>query len=465
MPILFRGHRLPPVGCCNHMHALRIAIAPFRTLFLWVALLAAVMALYAPATAHAAPTALTFTYRHHIFTVYPAKHPEWKQPRKQWYYQGMPAVPPARLLTCGKQPEDAADWTYDTVVGWSTDAIARTLEREIGAKFNRDAGSVVIRRNASGSIVFDGVGLPGRRIDTVRAAALVTMALEQGVAAIAMPVVETEAIVQVDDETLRQQGIREVVTVGESVFAGSPKNRRHNIAVGVATFNGHLIPQGAVFSFVEILGPVNAAAGYVKELVIQGAQTLPDYGGGLCQVSSTAYRGPWEYGMPILQRKNHSYAVTYYSPQGTDATIYPPNVDMKFLNDTPGALLIQALTDDKDRAFFIYYGTKDARASEVFGPFVSDRVSAPKTERVEYSTDRSKVQVGEKKKVGDRHDGMKVMWYRSLQREQATGATLERFFSSYDTRQLYYLIGVEEGDSRLATGGDLSEEPSWLPNR
>jgi vancomycin resistance protein YoaR len=169
--------------------------------------------------------------------------------------------------------------------------------------------------------------------------------------------------------------------------------------------------------------------------------------------------------MPIVQRKNHSYAVTYYSPQGTDATIYPPSVDMKFLNDTPGALLMQSFTDDEDRAFFIYYGTKDSRKSEVFGPFISDRVSAPKDERVEYSTDRNKVQVGEKKKVGDRHDGMKVMWYRSLQPEQATGATLESFFSLYETRQLYYLIGVESGDNRLATGGDLSDEPSWLPSR
>jgi vancomycin resistance protein YoaR len=447
------------------MHALRTLIATLRGAALCPAIVAAMAFGIGADAAIAAPTALTFTYKHHIFTVYPAKHPEWKQPRKQWFYQGMPAVPPARLLTCGTEPIDAPGWTNEVVVDWNTDAIQRTLEREIGSKFNRDPGSVVIAKSASGTIVFDGKGLPGRKVDVVRGAALVHAAMEQNISTVVLPVIETPAGVRVEDEELRQQGIREVVTVGESVFAGSPKNRRHNIAVGVAKFNGHLIPQGSVFSFVETLGPVNAATGYVKELVIQGAQTLPDYGGGLCQVSSTAYRGPWEYGMPIVQRKNHSYAVTYYSPQGTDATIYPPSVDMKFLNDTPGALLMQSFTDDEDRAFFIYYGTKDSRKSEVFGPFISDRVSAPKDERVEYSTDRNKVQVGEKKKVGDRHDGMKVMWYRSLQPEQATGATLESFFSLYETRQLYYLIGVESGDNRLATGGDLSDEPSWLPSR
>jgi vancomycin resistance protein YoaR len=224
----------------------------------------------------------------------------------------------------------------------------------------------------------------------------------------------------VRDEELKNMGIREVVTVGESVFSKSPVNRRHNIKVGVGKFNGHLIPKDAIFSFDETLGPVNAVTGFRKELVIQGDTTLPDYGGGLCQVSTTAFRGPWEYGMPIVQRKNHSYAVSYYSPQGTDATIYPPNVDMKFKNDTPGALLIQSFVDDFDQAFFIYYGTRDNRKTDVYGPYISDRVGAPKEERTVFTTE---IPVGERRKAGERHDGMKALWYRSIAYE-GTGAVL-----------------------------------------
>ncbi len=427
---------------------------------LWV--LVGVLAVFGvPETTWAAPAQLTLTYDHHIFTMYPNNHPEWKQPRKQWYYEGVPAVPPARLLTCGSEPVDAPGWSHEEIVEWNLEAIGRSIRKEIGAKFDREPGSVRISRTGSGEVVFDGHGLPGRNIDVTRASALVREALDRNVSQVMLPVIETAPLVTVEDEDLKAQGIKEVVTVGESVFAGSPKNRRHNIAVGVDTFNGHLIPQGDTFSFVETLGPVNAATGYLKELVIQGDQTIPDYGGGLCQVSSTAYRGPWEYGMPIVQRKNHSYAVTYYSPQGTDATIYPPSVDMKFKNDTPGALLIQSFTDEKDRAFFIYYGTKDDRKSEVFGPFVSNRIGAPKEEKIEYTTDLAP---GERKKVGDRHDGMQVMWYRSVQMP-GTGATMESYFSHYQTRPLYYLVGVGAGESLPATDGDLSEAPSWLPSR
>lgn len=415
--------------------------------------------LLAPTQVLAAPNALLFTYDHHLFTIYPKAHPDWSQPQKQWYFEGIPATPPARLLTCGTAPISAPGWTYQEVNDWNLDAITRTLEKEIGTKFNREPGNVRIARNASGSVVFEGQGLPGRSIDLARAAALTREALNKDIVTVVLPVTETQPVIVVDDEELRTQGITEVVTVGESVFSGSPKNRRHNIAVGVSKFNGHLIPQGSVFSFNEVLGPVNAATGYLKELVIQGDQTIPDFGGGLCQVSSTAYRGPWEYGMPIVQRKNHSYAVTYYSPQGTDATIYPPNVDMKFLNNTPGALLMQTFTDEHDRAFFIYYGTHDDRKSEVFGPFISNRVTASREEKTQYSAELAP---GERKKVGERHDGLDAMWYRNVQMP-GSGGVLESYFSHYEARQLFYLIGTPADAN--TTSGDLSDEPSWLPNR
>jgi vancomycin resistance protein YoaR len=80
----------------------------------------------------------------------------------------------------------------------------------------------------------------------------------------------------------------------------------------------------------------------LPELVIKKEGTVPEFGGGLCQVSSTAFRAAMNGGLPITQRRNHAYAVQYYAPQGTDATIYPGVVDLKFINDTPGDILIWA---------------------------------------------------------------------------------------------------------------------------
>lgn len=420
----------------------------------------AMIAASLPALAHAAPAAITFTEGHHIFTIAVTAHPEWRHAAERWFYKGVEAIPPARLLSCGAAEIREPDWTKQASIDWDEEAIRNTIDREIGTVLNRPAGSVVIDRTASGTIVFEGRGLTGRRIDLPLAALLTKTALEQNVSIVTLPMIETQPEITVNDADLREQGIREVVTIGESVFAKSPVNRRHNIATGVSKFNGHLIPKDAIFSFNETLGPVNEKTGYRKELVIQGETTIPDYGGGLCQVSSTAYRGPWEYGMPIVQRKNHSYAVSYYSPQGTDATIYPPNVDMKFRNDTPGSLLIQSFTDDHDRAFFIYYGTRDARVPEVFGPYVTDRVKAPKAEKLIYTTD---IPVGEKRKAGELHDGMNAMWYRSI--KNGTGTTLESFFSSYEARPATFQIGVTQADMARHTAEDLSDEPSWLPSK
>ncbi len=409
----------------------------------------------------AASSTIVYTYKHHIISVSVGAHPEWRQAKRVWLYRGVEAIPPARFKTCGDENIVDQGWAQEERTGWNEDAIRITIEAEVSSKLDRPAGSVVIRKEGSGSIVFNGVGLTGRTVDATLAALLTVRALEHDVVNVSLPVKEVQPAIDVQDNELRNMGITEVVTIGESVFAKSPINRRHNIAVGLAKFNGHIIPKGSIFSFVEILGPVDAQTGYRKELVINGETTLPDYGGGLCQVSSTAYRGPWEYGMPIVQRKNHSYAVSYYSPQGTDATIYPPNVDIKFRNDTPGALLIQTASDEQDRAFFIYYGTRDNRMSEVTGPYIFDRIPAPKEEKISYTTD---IPVGEKRKAGERHDGMKAIWYRSVQMP-GTGATLERYYSAYEARPLYWQLGVSAADMLKRTSGDLSEMPSWLPSK
>jgi vancomycin resistance protein YoaR len=169
-------------------------------------------------------------------------------------------------------------------------------------------------------------------------------------------------------------GINQLIAEGVSKFNGSPNNRRHNIAVGVTKFQGLIIPQGAEFSFDDNLGPVTAEAGFLPELVIKGSQgTIPELGGGLCQVSTTTFRAAMAAGLPITDRRNHAYAVQYYSPQGTDATIYPGSADLKFINNTPGAILIWPYEKDKNTLVFDFYGTNDGRQVTLEKPVVFDR--------------------------------------------------------------------------------------------
>lgn len=175
--------------------------------------------------------------------------------------------------------------------------------------------------------------------------------------------------------SLNDVGIKELIARGESTFEGSPKNRRINIAVGIEKIKGVIIYPGEEFSFNKWLGPVEKEYGFVPELVIKRTGTVPELGGGLCQVSSTTFRAAMKAGLPIVQRKNHSYAVQYYAPQGTDATIYPGVIDLKFTNDTPGAILIWPHLKDKDTLYFDFYGTKDDRKVTLEKPIQYDRKS------------------------------------------------------------------------------------------
>lgn len=168
-------------------------------------------------------------------------------------------------------------------------------------------------------------------------------------------------------------GITELIGRGESKFNGSPANRRHNIKVGVSKMQGVIIDPGEEFSFNKYLGPVEADQGFKPELVIKAEGTIPELGGGLCQVSSTTFRAAMHAGLPITQRRNHSYAVQYYAPQGTDATIYPGVIDLKFTNDTENSILVWPYFKNNDYLVFDFYGTYDGRTVKLNQPSVYDK--------------------------------------------------------------------------------------------
>lgn len=433
--------------------------------------LACALALLAmPGRAEAAYAPLTFRYNHFIFTLDPDDHPAWRSTEEYWTLEGRPFLPPASLRVDGDDIPPLPPGVVRTAsFAWDEGAIRATIDLHIARVFDREPGSVTIS-TAEGAVSFEGVGLPGRRVDLPEAARLTAEALRQGITDISLPVTELQPLISVADPALQDRGIQEVVSVGESDFRGSPGPRQHNIATGLQRFNGHIVPRGATFSFNEVLGPVNAAAGYKKELVIQGDKTLPDYGGGLCQVSTTAYRGVWEYGFPIAQRLNHSYSVRYYFPQGTDATIYPPYKDMQFVNDSPGDLLIQTHVAD-GRAYFIYYGTRDRRETRVIGPYVWGQ-TAPPPDKVEHTTD---IPPGTSRKVGERVPGLRAGWLRFVRMPDAADADRETYYSVYEARPLYTQIGVteaelapppapvaEEAPERVQPPADTYGRPSWL---
>jgi vancomycin resistance protein YoaR len=173
-------------------------------------------------------------------------------------------------------------------------------------------------------------------------------------------------------DSIDNMGITSLIGEGRSNFKGSPKNRVFNIKVAIERFNGVLIKPGEEFSFVKILGDVDGEHGYLPELVIKKDKTEPEFGGGICQVSTTTFRAAIYSGLDITARRNHAYPVAYYNPQGMDSTVYIPRPDLRFINNTPGYILIQPRIEGTE-LIFSFYGKDDGRKINIIGPRITER--------------------------------------------------------------------------------------------
>ncbi len=177
-------------------------------------------------------------------------------------------------------------------------------------------------------------------------------------------------------------GIMEVLGSGFSTFKDSHTNRIKNIANAVKRLDGILIKPGEEFSANKYAGPYTIENGFLPEMVIKGREIVPEVGGGMCQIGTTLFRTAMNTGMPISERRNHSLVVSYYADPvngnpGTDATLYEPNVDFKFINDTGNYLLLRTSIDyTKQQLVFTLWGKSDGRTGSYTHPIVSKWIPA-----------------------------------------------------------------------------------------
>ncbi|MBU1018853.1 VanW family protein [Patescibacteria group bacterium] len=299
---------------------------------------------------------------------------------------------------------------------------------------------VVISMDENGKITFEGTGVNGAKVNNQAFSEMLVLAMESGVASFHAPTSIKKAGVNAPSE-LQELGIKELIATGYSNFYGSPYNRNINIQVGLSKFDGLVIGPGETFSFIENLGEVDADAGYYRELVIKENETIPEYGGGLCQVSSTLFRAILYGGFPIVARTEHSYAVSYYAypyGYGLDATIYQPWPDLQFTNDTENHILIQAYAEGSS-AYFKFYGTSDGRQAIMDGPYYSGYTEPP-PDIIEYTT---QLTPGTRVQKDTAHMGFSATWYRTVIYPDGEKYT-ETIASKYQAWPAKYQVGISE---------------------
>lgn len=243
----------------------------------------------------------------------------------------------------------------------------------------------------------------------------------------------------VSSDTISQYGLVELVGSATTSFVGSPSNRVHNINLGASAINGVLLKPGEEFSTLGRLGVIDGSTGYLEELVIKDNKTIPEFGGGLCQVSTTLFRAAMNSGMKITARANHAYRVSYYEPPaGMDATIYDPAPDFKFVNNFGSYILIQSKVVGT-KITFDFYGTKDGRKITQSTPVMSNIVEPPPAVTVVSDT----LAPGERKQTGKPHQGATVDFTYTV--NSASGELLQekKFHSVYNAIPEQWLAGPD----------------------
>lgn len=320
------------------------------------------------------------------------------------------------------------------------EALNQFIDEEISKWLDKEAENVRIYHNDEGKIAIEGMGKDGLKIQRPQLKQAIELALENNVASFTIPTVRIPAEFNIAQE-IKAMGITERIAQGHTSYYGSPANRVHNIKVGSSRFDGLIIQPGEEFSFNTNLGAVDGSTGYRKELVIKAEGTIPEYGGGICQVSTTMYRAALFGGLDITDRREHSYAVSYYSQilgDGLDATIYLGGQDLKFRNDTEHPILIHTYTDGDYELYIDLYGTSDGRSVELEGPFLANYVGPGPTQYIESDT----LAPGQTKQVEKAHTGFSADWKYYL--TDAEGNTTETLIETrYKAVPAKILVGTD----------------------
>jgi vancomycin resistance protein YoaR len=267
----------------------------------------------------------------------------------------------------------------------------------------------------SGSPVIFRPGTPGSGLDAALALTRLEAAvMTQGPRSFELPM--TALPPPVIDTNLASLNITTMIGSGVSSFRNSQQYRITNIQAGARQLHGILVPPGETFSFNNNLGAVDSSNGFVQGAAIVNNRTQLEWGGGLCQVSTTMFRAAFWSGLPIAERHEHRFRIGWYEelgePPGLDAAIFTGVSDLRFVNDTGGWVLIQAYVDlSRQQMSIALYGNPSQR-HVTMSHRVIERTPAPR--RPLYLNDPT-LPRGTFKQTDWARPGMHVQVYRTVQ--------------------------------------------------
>ena len=180
-------------------------------------------------------------------------------------------------------------------------------------------------------------GVIGKKLNTEKLAAslkdpLTNLTMPNQAIALEMediqPFITTEDVAKID------------TVLGEYSTYYYPGDRGDNIWIAANAISDKILKPGWEFSFNTTVGPRTYEAGYKPAGVIINGKADVDYGGGVCQVSSTLYNAVLLAGLTPTERTPHYFQSSYIG-YGRDATVADGQIDFKFRNDLPHTVYLK----------------------------------------------------------------------------------------------------------------------------
>ena len=241
-----------------------------------------------------------------------------------------------------------------------------------------------------------------------------------------------------------------------------------NIERPAELLSGQVVAPGEQFSFLNAVGPIDEANGYVKGGVIAGGVTNRQgaMGGGICSASTTVFNAAARGGYQIDERHAHYYYVDRY-PKGLDATVYSNGTrlwDMRFTNDTQYPVVIRSTisgTSIKRAIKVEMWSLPNGRVVKWSTPAITDTVEASDTVKYTASLYQGQAQYRQEYPTA----GFKAFVTRTV--TDPTGAVVhyDEFYSEYHKVDgLLYIAGTAPpSETPSPSGGTPTPTPAPTP--
>ena len=231
----------------------------------------------------------------------------------------------------------------------------------------------------------------------------------------------------------------------------------YNMEKALLAANGTCIPAGGTFSFLGTVGSCDRAGGYrIAGVLVNGKHDV-DYGGGVCQASTTIYGAAIRSGVEIVERYNHAIPSSYCKI-GQDATVSYPYLDMKFKNPTDYPMFLVTSTSGRQLTATFYGYQPDSYDDIEIVSQVDKTYPAPSAPKytVDSSLGAGVVRLDQSAKEGFKASAQRV-YYKN-------GSVVKTEFlnsSDYPAQPAYYSRGkAASSPSKPSSSSQPSSKPS-----